>query len=182
MKTIGIAGAGGLGSNIAVYLVRAGVNRFRIVDFDTVHVSNLNRQFFFRDQIGDVKVRALKENLLRIDPKAQIDAVEAFVDEHNLHELFGDCDIVVEAFDKAETKAMLVSAFAGTGKFVVAASGVAGLNIERLKRTVKFGNVSLIGDGNSDVKDYRLYSTKVAIASAMMANAILEYLGFPDEK
>ena len=85
---VGIAGAGGLGSNCAMHLVRAGVKHLIVVDFDVVNESNLNRQFFFRDQLGQKKVEALKENLLRIDPDADIRAVDAKIDAASVKEIF----------------------------------------------------------------------------------------------
>ena len=111
---VGIAGAGGLGSNCAMHLVRAGVTHLTVVDFDVVNESNLNRQFFFRDQIGMKKVEALKENLLRIDSAADIRALEMRLDAASAREVFADCDVVVEAFDVVDAKVMLVSAFAAS--------------------------------------------------------------------
>jgi sulfur carrier protein ThiS adenylyltransferase len=58
---IGIAGCGGLGSNCAVALSRVGIGRLILVDFDVVELSNLNRQYYFRDQIGLLKTEALTE-------------------------------------------------------------------------------------------------------------------------
>ena len=110
---IGIAGAGGLGSNVALNLVRSGIDAFRIVDFDCVEASNLNRQFYFRDQTGRPKVEALRENLQRIRPEVEIDAIVARIDATNCRTLFGDCDLVVEAFDKAAAKKMLMEGLAG---------------------------------------------------------------------
>ena len=83
---VGIAGAGGLGSNCAMHLVRSGVKHITIVDFDVVNESNLNRQFFFRDQIGQKKVEAIKENLLRIEPDADIRAVDMRLDASSARE------------------------------------------------------------------------------------------------
>ena len=119
---VGIAGAGGLGSNCAMHLVRAGVRHLTVVDFDVVNESNLNRQFFFRDQLGLKKVEALKANLLRIDPDADIRSVDLRLDAASARETFADCDIVVEAFDVVEAKAMLVAALAPSGKRIGNAS------------------------------------------------------------
>ena len=123
---VGIAGAGGLGSNCAMHLVRAGVKHLTVVDFDVVNESNLNRQFFFRDQLGQKKVEALKENLLKIEPDVDIRTVDMRLDASSARELFADCGIVVEAFDAVDAKVMLVSAFASSGKKLVTASGLAG--------------------------------------------------------
>ena len=133
---VGIAGAGGLGSNCAMHLVRAGVKHLTIVDFDVVNESNLNRQFFFRDQIGQKKVEALKANLLRIEPDADIRAVDMRLDASSAREVFADCGIVVEAFDAVDAKVMLVSAFASSGKKLVTALRVHWL--ERFDKPIPF--------------------------------------------
>jgi sulfur carrier protein ThiS adenylyltransferase len=102
---IGIAGAGGLGSNCAMNLVRSGFTQFVIVDFDVVEESNLNRQFYFYDQIGRPKVDALKENLLRINPDLSIKPWQLKLDKQNMANIFKACTVVVEAFDKPRCKA-----------------------------------------------------------------------------
>ncbi|MFN3660850.1 MAG: ThiF family adenylyltransferase, partial [Brevinematales bacterium] len=108
---IGIAGVGGIGSNVAMHLVRAGISSLKIVDFDKVDVSNLNRQFYFAYQIGCPKVLMLVENLKAIRPEVEIEAIETFLDETNMEKFFADCDCVVEGFDRAETKALLLKTF-----------------------------------------------------------------------
>ena len=123
---IGIAGAGGLGSNCAMHLVRAGVRRLVVADFDVVGESNLNRQFFFRDQLGMKKVAALKANLLRIDPEAEIEAVDVKLDATAARTLFAGCDVVVEALDAVSAKTMLLGALMPLGLRLVTASGLAG--------------------------------------------------------
>ena len=134
---IGIAGAGGLGSNCAMHLVRAGVRRLVVVDFDVVGESNLNRQFFFRDQLGMKKVAALKANLLRIDPEAEIEALDVKLDAAAARTLFAGCDVVVEALDAVSAKTMLLGALMPLGLRLVTASGLAGWgrsNAIRLRR------------------------------------------------
>lgn len=121
---IGIAGAGGLGSNCAHFLVRCGFRRFILVDGDTVDSSNLNRQFYFQDQVGQSKVVMLKENLLKIDPALEIEAVEAILDKTNVAATFEHADVIIEAFDRVECKTMLVESFMNSGKLLVAASGI----------------------------------------------------------
>lgn len=123
---IGIAGAGGLGSNCAHFLVRCGFRNFILVDDDTVDGSNLNRQFFFEDQVGKPKVSMLKENLLRIDPELEIESIFKGIDRTNVSEMFKDVDVIVEAFDKVECKTMIVEAYMNSGKLLVAASGIGG--------------------------------------------------------
>jgi sulfur carrier protein ThiS adenylyltransferase len=174
---VGIAGAGGLGSNCAMHLVRAGVKHLTIADFDVVNESNLNRQFFFRDQIGQKKVEAVKENLLRIEPDADIRAVDMRLDVSSAREVFADCGIVVEAFDAVDAKVMLVSAFASSGKKLVTASGLAGWGRSNAMRVRKMGNIVAIGDGETSVGDGAApVSPRVGIAAAMEANAVVSLL------
>ena len=174
---VGIAGAGGLGSNCAMHLVRAGVKHLTIADFDVVNESNLNRQFFFRDQIGQKKVEAIKENLLRIEPDADIRAVDIRLDASSAREIFADCGIVVEAFDAVDAKVMLVSAFASSGKKLVTASGLAGWGRSNAMRVRKMGNIVAIGDGETSVGDGAApVSPRVGIAAAMEANAVVSLL------
>ena len=174
---VGIAGAGGLGSNCAMHLVRSGVKHITIADFDVVNESNLNRQFFFRDQIGQKKVEAIKANLLRIEPEADIRAVDIRLDASSARKVFADCGIVVEAFDAVDAKVMLVSAFASSGKNLVTASGLAGWGRSNAMRVRKMGNIVAIGDGETSVGDGAApVSPRVGIAAAMEANAVVSLL------
>ena len=174
---VGIAGAGGLGSNCAMHLVRSGVKHITIADFDVVNESNLNRQFFFRDQIGQKKVEAIKANLLRIEPDADIRAVDIRLDASSAREIFADCGIVVEAFDAVDAKVMLVSAFASSGKKLVTASGLAGWGRSNAMKVRKMGNIVAIGDGETSVGDGAApVSPRVGIAAAMEANAVVSLL------
>ena len=174
---VGIAGAGGLGSNCAMHLVRSGVKHITIADFDVVNESNLNRQFFFHDQIGQKKVEAIKANLLRIEPDADIRAVDIRLDASSAREIFADCGIVVEAFDAVDAKVMLVSAFASSGKKLVTASGLAGWGRSNAMRVRKMGNIVAIGDGETSVGDGAApVSPRVGIAAAMQANAVVSLL------
>ena len=174
---VGIAGAGGLGSNCAMHLVRAGVTHLTVVDFDVVNESNLNRQFFFRDQIGMKKVEVLKENLLRIDPDADIRALDIRLDAASVREVFADCDVVVEAFDVVDAKVMLVSALAASGKKLVTASGLAGWGRSNAMRVKKMGNIVAVGDGETEVgADTAPASPRVGIAAAMQANSVVALL------
>ena len=172
---IGIAGAGGLGSNCAMHFVRSGVGRLVIADFDTVNESNLNRQFFFRDQVGRMKVEALKENLLRISPECDIKTVAAKLDSFNVREVFAGCNVVVEAFDSAEAKAMIVGAFAKGPVPLVTASGLAGWGRSNAIRLRRLGaNIVAVGDGETAVSpETPPFSPRVGIAAAMEANAAI---------
>ena len=176
--TVGIAGDDGLGSNCALHLVRSGVGRLVIADFDVVNDSNLNRQFYFRDQIGRKKVEALRENLLRIDPEADIVALDTKIDVANAKDVFAPCGIVVEAFDRADAKSLLLGALAGSGKQLVAASGIAGWGRSNAIRLRRFGGeMVVIGDGESAVSDEMPpFSPRVGIAAAMQANTVVAML------
>ena len=178
---VGIAGAGGLGSNVAVHLVRAGVRRLVIADFDVVSPSNLNRQFFFRDQIGRRKVEALAENLRRIEPDLELILHDVRLDAANLPSIFGACDVVVEAFDNVESKSAILSTL--RDRPVVYASGLAGWGRSNAMKVRRLGaNLVLVGDCTSDIRSgLAPQSARVGIAAAMQANAVLSLLlGRPD--
>ena len=178
---IGIAGAGGLGSNCAMHLVRAGLRNFTIADFDVVNESNLNRQFFFRRQLGEKKVAALRENLLAIDPEISVNAVDARVDAGNIAALFGDCDLLVEAFDDVESKMVFIAEALKLAKPVVTASGLAGWGNSNAIEVGRLGRVVTVGDGATPVaRDCAPQSPRVGIAAAMQANAVVSLiLGLP---
>ena len=175
---VGVAGLGGLGSNVLCHLLRAGVRRFVAADFDTVSASNLNRQFFFADQIGRKKTDALAENLRRIDPDAELDFRDLRLTADNTPGVFAGCDVVVEAFDKADAKTMLISALSGSGIPVVAASGLAGFgksNDIKLRQVGK--NLYLVGDLVSGISpELAPASPRVGIAAAMEANTVVALL------
>ncbi len=177
---VGIAGAGGLGSHVAIALVRIGIGQLDIADFDVVEPSNLNRQQYFIDQIGMPKVIALKENLLRINPASKINIFNRKVVPENIAELFGEVDILVEAFDRADQKAMLTNYFLSNfpDKFLVAASGVAGYESSNTIQTTKVSeHFYLCGDGVSAAEPGRgLMAPRVGIAAHHQANTVLQLL------
>lgn len=175
---IGIGGAGGLGSNIALNLVRSGVKEIKIADFDVIDISNLNRQFYFRDQVGQNKVNALFENLKRINPELKLQIVHRKLDENNISEIFSDCQIVVEAFDKKEYKSMMIEQFIFSKKLIVAGSGIAHYDLDKIESKRIRENLYIVGDFDKDICEYKTYSTKVTIVAAMMANIVLEKGGF----
>ena len=175
---IGVAGLGGLGSNVISHLVRAGIRRFVAADFDVVSASNLNRQFFFADQVGRKKTEALAENLRRIGRGLILDFHDLKLTEDNTREFFAGCDIVVEAFDKADAKTMLIGALADSGIPVVAASGLAGFGKSNDIRVRKAGkNLYLVGDLVSGISpELAPASPRVGIAAAMEANTVVAIL------
>lgn len=175
---IGIAGAGGLGSNCAMHLVRAGVRRLVLADFDMVAPSNLNRQFFFRDQIGRKKVDALAENLRRIEPDLELTLHDVRLDAAAVATVFAGCDIVVEAFDGVAAKAMILAALVPVGRRVVTASGLAGWGRSNAIRLRRLGaHLVAVGDGETSVgPSCAPVSPRVGIAAAMEANAVVAWL------
>ncbi len=174
---VGIAGAGGLGSNCAFNLVRTGFRKFCIIDFDKVEFSNLNRQFYFYDQIGLKKVQALTQNLKRINPDIEIEVTTERIEKENINDFFSDCQIIVEAFDKAEYKRLLIENFLKTNKLIVSASGLAGIgNSDDIKTHRIKNNFYIVGDLKSDSSDNPPFSPRVNIAAAKQADIILEHV------
>lgn len=175
---VGIAGAGGLGSNCAMHLVRAGIRRLVLCDFDVVSESNLNRQFYFRDQVGEKKVFALADNLRRIEADLELELHDVRLSAENLKATFADCDIVVEAFDGAEMKAVFLREMIPTGKRLVSASGMAGVGRSNAMRVQRMGHrLVMAGDGESGVSETSApQSPRVGIAAAMEANSVMALL------
>lgn len=177
---IGIAGAGGLGSAVAVALARIGVGHLDVADFDVVEPSNLNRQQYFIDQIGQPKVNALRDNLRRINPGTTVNVYNKKVDKENLSTIFCNVDILVEAFDRADQKAMLTNTFLSRfpDKYLVAASGVAGYESSNTIKTTKItDHFYLCGDGITAAKPgCGLMAPRVGIAAHHQANTVLRLL------
>ena len=175
---VGIAGAGGLGSNCAFNLVRSGFSKFVIVDYDVVEGSNLNRQFFFNDQIGESKVKMLKENLERINPDVEVTVVEKKIEKDNIEQIFENCDVVVEAFDEASYKKMIVETYMNSEKLLVAASGMGGFgNSDNIVTKKIRDNFYIVGDFVSEVnEDCPPLSPSVNITAAKQADVILTYI------
>jgi sulfur carrier protein ThiS adenylyltransferase len=174
---VAIVGAGGLGSNCAFNLVRCGFKKFTICDFDSVELSNLNRQFYFNAQVGMPKVEALKENLLKINLGLEISALKITVTPKNIKSLFSDCDAIVEAFDKVVGKKMMVEAYIKSDKFFVLASGIAGWgNSDEIKTRRINKTFHIVGDMKSEVSvELPPCSPRVNIAAAKEADIILEW-------
>jgi len=178
-KSVGIAGVGGLGSNCAAALVRAGVGKITLVDFDVVSESNLNRQFYFEDQIGMKKVEALYDNLKRIRPYAALTIHHVRVTPQNMHLLFADCDVVVEAFDVAEEKAWFIEEMVCQMPDIplVAASGMGGYGQLDTLRVVRQGNLIVCGDGATEVSEESPpLAPRVGIVACMQADVVVELL------
>jgi sulfur carrier protein ThiS adenylyltransferase len=174
--TVGIAGLGGLGSAIAVALARIGVGRLILADFDVVEPSNLNRQQYFIDQLGMTKADALAANLTRINPYVQYESHCVRVTPENIAELFREVDVMVEAFDRADQKAMLLQSFKGAP--IVAASGLAGYGPGDTIGVRRMGDsVYIVGDlATGAAPGCGLMAPRVGIAAHMQANLVLRLL------
>lgn len=178
--TIALCGLGGLGSNIAISLARAGIGKLILIDFDQVDITNLHRQQYKANQIGMDKTDALSENLKEIAPYIGIESHTVRITEDNAVELLKDADIICEAFDNAECKAMLTNFVleAMPEKFLVSASGMAGMGIANTIQTRKVGKRFYIcGDGRSDISEVgSLVSSRVMICAAHQAHTVLRIL------
>ena len=174
--TVGIAGLGGLGSSVAVALARIGVGRLILVDFDVVEPSNLNRQQYFIDQIGLPKTEALEANLWRINPYVEYQTHCVRVVPENISELFGEVDVLVEAFDRADQKAMLLQSFGDAP--IVVASGMAGYGSGESIGVRRMGKrIYVVGDLETGAAPgYGLMAPRVGIAAHMQANVVLRLL------
>lgn len=177
---VGIAGVGGLGSAVAVALARVGVGTLVIADFDVVEPSNLNRQQYFVDQIGRFKVEALAENLRRINPYVTVEKSGLMLSPDNTPTVFSTCQIVVEAFDRADMKAMLVNSLLESLPHctIVAASGMAGYGINNSITTKRITErLYLVGDGVSEAKPGSgLMAPRVGIAAHHQANQVIRII------
>ena len=178
--TVAVCGLGGLGSNIANALARAGVGRLILIDFDQVDITNLHRQQFKPNQIGQKKTDALAENLLEAAPYIQIQKVPERITQNNFLSILKDADVICEAFDNPEAKAMLTNCVQESLPeiYLVAASGMAGLGspntIHTRKITKRF---YLCGDEISDASDsIGLVSSRVMLCAAHQAHTVLRIL------
>lgn len=173
---VGIAGAGGLGSNVAAHLVRSGIGRLVVADFDRVAPSNLNRQFYFIDQVGMLKVQALAINLRRINPDLDMQILDLRLDAGNVGRVFAACRIVVEALDGARDKKMLADAFITDPRLLVCASGIGGWGNSDRIRTRRLGDTFVVvGDGRTEVSSERPATAAiVGLAAAKQADAVIE--------
>ncbi|MBU2651110.1 MAG: sulfur carrier protein ThiS adenylyltransferase ThiF [Bacteroidetes bacterium] len=182
LKTVGIAGCGGLGSNCAVALARCGLGNLIIADYDIVDESNLNRQYFFREHLGQKKVLALKEVISRINPSCRIETHDIRLKPIDILRLFSSCDIIVEAFDDPVEKMMLIETWLVEypDKPVVSASGLAGFGHIDDLRVEKHGKLFVCGDQIAEAsEDNPPLAPRVNIVANMQADTVLELLVKP---
>lgn len=174
-KKVGIGGAGGLGSNCAMVLVRSGFKNLEIIDQDLIDASNLNRQQYFTAEIGLPKVTQLKKRLLDINPDANILIHQAKWHEGNAENFFKGFDFIVEAFDVTDWKHRFVQYYAPRFAVVVSGVGMAGLNEKKAMTVKKMGNVYICGDRTTDsAQGHPPMAPRVTQCAAMMAEILLD--------
>ena len=178
--TVAICGLGGLGSNIACALARAGIGKLILIDFDHVDITNLHRQQYKAKQIGQFKTEALAENIKEIAPYIDMVTITQMITQDNFKDFLQNADVVCEAFDDAEAKAMLVNCVLAQlpNTYLVAASGMAGLGSPNTIRTRKITKrFYLCGDEVSDVSDtIGLVAPRVMLCAAHQAHTVLRIL------
>jgi len=172
-----IAGCGGLGSNAAVALVRAGIGKLIIADLDKVEESNLNRQYYFQPDVGQKKVDALSVHLRAINPEVTIETHDIKLSRDNVAKTFKEADLLIEAFDRAESKLWLIEAWckAFSEKAIICASGLSGLGKTDELKIRKAGHIYFCGDEKTDMS-MGLCSARVSIVANMQANIAIEIL------
>jgi sulfur carrier protein ThiS adenylyltransferase len=178
-SSVGIAGIGGLGSNAAIALARAGVGRLVLVDFDIVEKTNIDRQYFFLDQIGNKKTSAIKENIKRINPEAIVETHDIKLGKGSMEKPFKDVDLIIEALDSAEVKTSFIEEILEKlpNKPIVAASGITGYGRCERFHTKRLGNLYMCYDEEAKSSDEDiLFAPRVAIAANWEANLALELL------
>lgn len=177
---VAIAGLGGLGSNIAIMLARSGIENIHIVDYDTVDLSNLNRQNYYINHLGMKKTMATMKILKEVNPYLKIKKDDIKLDKTNVAEIFKDDDIICEAFDDAKNKAMLITTLLKEyrDKKIISGNGMAGFDSSNLIKTKKkMKNLYVCGDEKSDINNgIGLMSPRVAICAAHQANMVIRLI------
>lgn len=177
---VAVCGLGGLGSNIAIALARVGVGHLHLIDFDRVDITNLNRQQYFVRQLGLLKTDALQETLTDIAPYCDITTNSVKITEDNFAQLLEKEDIICEAFDCSEAKAMLVNGVLERfpEKYLLSSSGMAGFgSANTIVTRHVFQHFYLCGDGMSDVNDgIGLVSSRVLACAAHEAHMVIRIL------
>lgn len=177
---VAVAGLGGLGSHVAIALARMGVGNIHIIDYDIVDITNLNRQQYFLNHIGMYKTEALRQQILNINPYINIDTDCIKVTEQNIKQLFCNNDIICEAFDNAESKAMLVNGILEyfPKKKLVAASGLAGYQSSNIIHTRRISkNFYLCGDEVTEISEQNvLTAPRAGLCACHQSNMIIRLL------
>jgi len=173
---IGIAGMGGIGSNVMNALVRSGFCKFEIIDYDIVEYSNLNRQLYFLDDIGKYKVDAIFDIMKKINPMIDVIKHNVMLSSNNIQNYFSDADFIFEAFDKVEYKKMILEHFGNTTKNIILSSGMAGLLNNNEIKIRKINSCHyVVGDEISAVNHENMpYAPRVLACASLMASIALE--------
>jgi sulfur carrier protein ThiS adenylyltransferase len=178
-KTVGIAGAGGLGSNCAVALARVGIGKIIICDFDIISIDNLNRQYYFYEQVGQKKVFTIADNILYVNPKVKVESHDIKLDPESVVQIFGKCDVIVEAFDLAEMKQMIIETVLLELPEIplITGIGMAGWGNSNTLNVRKVDNLYICGDEKSEIADdLPPLAPRVGIVANMQANTVMEIL------
>jgi len=176
-RIIGIAGCGGLGSNAAIALARAGIGRLILADYDYVEESNLNRQYFFKFDVGKAKVDALADHIRHINSDIMLELHNLKLEPDDIPRIFGDADILIEAFDRAEAKFALIDRWCKEfpQKPLIVGNGLSGCGHTNELKVVKAGQLYFCGDEKTDI-EMGLCSARVAIVANMQANVAIQLL------
>ncbi|HOG19725.1 MAG TPA: sulfur carrier protein ThiS adenylyltransferase ThiF [Salinivirgaceae bacterium] len=178
-KKVGIAGSGGLGSNCAMALARAGIGHLVLTDLDIVEESDLAVQYYFQDQIGQKKVLALSDNVKKVNPQIKTETHDIKLDENSIVTIFRNCDVIVEAFTLVEAKQMLVETVLLNfpEKYLIMSSGLARWGDSNKISQASYEKLIICGDFISGAKEtLPPLAPRVGIVSNMQANAVLEVL------
>ncbi len=178
-RKVGIAGCGGLGSNCAVALARVGMGTLIVADFDVVSTGNLNRQYYFLDQVGMKKTQALRDNILRINRQVEVVMHDIRLTRENIPSIFNGCDIIVEAFDLAEQKEMIIETILTEMPSVplVIGLGMAGWGMNDAIHCRRSDNLYICGDEISEIsRELPPIAPRVGMVANMQANVVLEVL------
>ncbi len=175
---VGLAGCGGLGSNVAVALARAGIGKLILADYDRVELSNLNRQHYFLSDVGKYKTEALSDHLRNINPQIKIELFIKKLAPADIITIFGQADVLIEAFDRAEAKQWLIETWskAFPSRPIIVGNGLAGLGATESLIVRRMGHIWFCGDGFSDA-NIGLSAPRVGIVAMMQANVAIELLG-----
>lgn len=172
---VGIAGAGGLGSNAAMLLARCGVEKLLLVDYDVVEASNLNRQHYLPEHLGKNKVEALAESLERLNPHIKPELLNIRLDKQNLPAILQRCPYWVEALDTALAKSMFVKEALRAGRMTVSASGLCGFGGAPMQKK-RMDNLLVVGDYKTGLDCAPPLAPRVMQAAALLADGILEMI------
>ncbi|MFH1350648.1 MAG: sulfur carrier protein ThiS adenylyltransferase ThiF [Pseudomonadota bacterium] len=179
-SAVGVAGLGGLGSNVAVALVRMGIGTLILADFDLVEPSNLNRQQYSIEHIGMPKTDAMTQILLDINPYTRVITHDVSLDRNNIPQIFQNVDVIVECLDRAEAKAMFIQTVLELlpETYIIGASGLAGYGDSNNIQSIRLGEkIFMVGDLVTPAEPGRgLMAPRVGIAAHHQANLVVSLL------